>query len=169
MKPGTIAIFNSNDQAPRSGDAYHNFRQNAGLFWLTGIDQEETMLLLFPILRARNTRKCSSSGAPMSTSQFGKATNTPRKRPPLLRYEKVFFLDESEKEINELILLSEGIYLNLNENDRFLSPVVYRDLRYAHSIQNRYPAHTIHRSQPILKRLMTVKNTVGSWCDSRSH
>jgi Xaa-Pro aminopeptidase len=60
--------------------------------------------------------------------------------------------------INELILLSEGIYLNLNENDRFLSPVEYRDLRYAHGIQQRYPAHTIHRAQPILKRLQTVKS-----------
>ena len=48
MKPGTIAIFNANDQMPRAGDAFHNFRQNSGLYWLTGIDQEETMLLLFP-------------------------------------------------------------------------------------------------------------------------
>ncbi|HNG90677.1 MAG TPA: M24 family metallopeptidase, partial [Saprospiraceae bacterium] len=71
--------------------------------------------------------------------------------------QKVYFLDEVEKDLNELILLSEGIYLNLNENDRFLSPVEYRDLRYARSIQARYPAHALHRAQPILKRLMTVK------------
>ncbi|MBP6810623.1 MAG: aminopeptidase P N-terminal domain-containing protein [Saprospiraceae bacterium] len=158
MKPGTIAIFNSNDQAPRSGDAYHNFRQNAGLFWLTGIDQEETMLLLFPnspreehqevlIIRRTNEHLAVWEGHKYTKEEATAASGI----------EKVYFLDESEKEINELILLSEGIYLNLNENDRFLSPVVYRDLRYAHSIQNRYPAHTIHRSQPILKRLMTVK------------
>jgi Xaa-Pro aminopeptidase len=71
--------------------------------------------------------------------------------------DKVYFLDEAEKEINELILLSDGIYLNLNENDRFLSSVEYRDLRYARDIQARYPAHTLHRAQVILKRLMTVK------------
>jgi Xaa-Pro aminopeptidase len=158
MKPGTVAIFNSNDQMPRSGDAYHNFRQNAGLYWLTGIDQEETMLLLFPgcpreqheevlIIRRTNEHLAVWEGHKYTKEEARAASGI----------EKVYFLDEAEKEINELILLSEGIYLNLNENDRFLSPVEYRDLRYAHSIQSRYPAHTVHRAQPILKRLMTVK------------
>ncbi len=48
MKSNTIAIFNSNDQMPRSGDQFFPFRQNAGLYYLCGIDQEETMLVLFP-------------------------------------------------------------------------------------------------------------------------
>ncbi len=168
MKPGTIAIFNSNDQAPRSGDQYHNFRQNAGLFWLTGIDQEETMLLLFPdcpreehqevlIVRRTNEVLAVWEGHKYTKEEATAASGI----------EKVYFLDESEKEINELILLSEGIYLNLNENDRFLSRVEYRDLRYARDIQARYPAHSIHRAQPILKRLMTVKT---SWeVDATQH
>ncbi|HMX40617.1 MAG TPA: aminopeptidase P N-terminal domain-containing protein, partial [Saprospiraceae bacterium] len=158
MKPGTIAIFNSNDQAPRSGDQSHNFRQNAGLFWLTGIDQEETMVLLFPdspreehqevlIIRRTNEQLAVWEGHKY-TKEEATATSG---------IQKVYFLDEVEKDLNELILLSEGIYLNLNENDRFLSPVEYRDLRYARSIQARYPAHALHRAQPILKRLMTVK------------
>lgn len=158
MKPGTIAIFNANDQAPRSGDQYHTFRQNAGLFWLTGIDQEETMVLLFPdspreehqevlIIRRTNEHLAVWEGHKYTKEEATAASGI----------QKVYFLDEAEKEINELILLSEGIYLNLNENDRFLSPVEYRDLRYARNIQARYPAHTLHRAQPILKRLMTVK------------
>jgi Xaa-Pro aminopeptidase len=158
MKPGTIAIFNSNDQAPRSGDQFHNFRQNAGLYWLTGIDQEETMVLLFPdcpreahrevlIIRRTNEYLAVWEGHKYTKEEAAAASGI----------EKVYFLDEAEKEINELILLSEGIYLNLNENDRFLSPVEFRDLRYARSIQARYPAHTLHRAQPILKKLMTVK------------
>lgn len=158
MKPGTVAIFNSNDQMPRSGDQYHHFRQNAGLFWLTGIDQEETMLLLFPgcprdeheevlIIRRTNEQLAVWEGHKYTKEEAREASGI----------QKVYFLDEAEKEINELILLSEGIYLNLNENDRFLSPVEYRDLRYARSIQARYPAHAIYRAQPILKRLMTVK------------
>jgi Xaa-Pro aminopeptidase len=48
MKPTSIAIFNSNDQMPRSGDSYFPFRQNSGLFSLCGIDQEETVLVLYP-------------------------------------------------------------------------------------------------------------------------
>ena len=48
MQPNSIAIFNSNDLMPRSGDQFFPFRQNNGLFYLCGIDQEETMLVLYP-------------------------------------------------------------------------------------------------------------------------
>jgi len=159
MKPGTVAIFNANDMMPRSGDQYHVFRQNAGLYWLTGIDQEETMLLLFPgcpreeheevlLIRRTNEHLAVWEGHKYTKEEAKAASGI----------QKVYFLDEAEQVLNELILLSEGIYLNLNENDRFLSPVEYRDLRYAHDIQCRYPAHAIHRAQPILKRLQSVKS-----------
>ena len=48
MEKNAIAIFNSNDELPTNGDQLHKFRQNADLFWLTGIEQEDTMLVLFP-------------------------------------------------------------------------------------------------------------------------
>ena len=159
MKPNTIAIFNSNDQMPRSGDAFHNFRQNAGLFYLSGIDQEETMLLLFPdcpkdghkevlLIRRTNEHLAVWEGHKYTKEEARQASGI----------DKVYFVDEAEAVVNEMILLSDGIYLNLNENDRFLSPVEYRDLRYARDIQQRYPAHTIHRAQLILKKLQTVKS-----------
>lgn len=159
MKPGTVAIFNSNDMMPRTGDSYHNFRQNAGLLYLSGIDQEETMLLLFPgcpregheevlIIRRTNEHLAVWEGHKYTKEEARETSGI----------DKVYFADEAEQVINELIVLSEGIYLNLNENDRFLSPVEYRDLRYAREIQSRYPAHTLYRSQPILKRLQTVKS-----------
>lgn len=159
MKPGTVAIFNSSDMAPRTGDAYHNFRQNSGLLFLCGIDQEETMLLLFPgcpregheevlIIRRTNEHLAVWEGHKY-TKEEAIATSG---------IQRVYFHDEAEQVINELILLSDGIYLNLNENDRFLSPVEYRDLRYARDIRNRYPAHQVYRSQQILKRIQVVKN-----------
>src|SRR3954467_11126475 len=48
MEKNSIAIFNSNDELPANGDALHPFKQNSDLFWLTGIEQEDTMLILFP-------------------------------------------------------------------------------------------------------------------------
>src|SRR6478735_11114030 len=48
MAPGSIAIFNSNDELPNNGDALHKFKQNSDLYWLSGIDQEDTMVILFP-------------------------------------------------------------------------------------------------------------------------
>lgn len=159
MKPNTVAIFNSNDQMPRSGDSFHNFRQNAGLLYLSGIDQEETMLLIFPdspkeghkevlLIRRTNEHLAVWEGHKYTKEEARQTSGI----------EKVYFLDEAEALVNELILLSDGIYLNLNENDRFLSPVEYRDLRYARDIRQRYPAHAIYRTQPVLKKLQTVKS-----------
>ncbi|MBK7939083.1 MAG: aminopeptidase P N-terminal domain-containing protein [Lewinellaceae bacterium] len=159
MKPGTLAIFNANDQMPRSGDQYFSFRQNAGLYYLSGIDQEETMLILFPdcpreghkevlLIKRTNEHIAVWEGHKYTKEEAQQASGI----------EKVYFLDEAEVVLNELILHSEGIYLNINENDRFSSPVEYRDLRYARSIRDRYPAHALYRAQPILKKLQTVKS-----------
>ncbi len=159
MKPGMIAIFNSNDQMPRSGDQFFSFRQNAGLYYLCGIDQEETMLLLFPdcpreghkevlLIRRTNEHLAVWEGHKYTKEEARQASGI----------EKVYFLDEAEQLLNEMILLSEGIYLNINENDRFISPVEHRDLRYARDIRQRYPAHAVYRAQPILKKLQAVKS-----------
>lgn len=159
MKPGTLAIFNSNDLMPRSGDQYFPFRQNAGLLWLSGIDQEETMLLLFPDCPKEEHKEVlliKRTSEQIAIWEGHKYTKEEAKEASGI--EKIYFLDEAEAILNEMILLSEGIYLNINENDRYLSPVETRDLRYARSIQQRYPAHAIHRAQPILKKLQTVKS-----------
>jgi Xaa-Pro aminopeptidase len=115
MQPGTVAIFNSNDMMPRTGDQYHIFRQNAGMLYLTGIDQEETMLLLFPgcpredheevlIIRRTNEHLAVWEGHKYTKEEAREASGI----------KKVYFADEAEAVINELILISEGIYLNLN-------------------------------------------------------
>lgn len=159
MKPNTIAIFNSNDQMPRSGDQFFPFRQNAGLYYLCGIDQEETMLVLFPdcpkdghkevlLIKRTNEHIAVWEGHKYTKEEACAASGI----------EKVLFLDEAEQVLNELILLSEGIYLNINENDRYLSEVETRDLRYAKYLRNRYPAHLLYRAQPMLKKLQMVKS-----------
>ncbi len=159
MMPGTVAIFNSNDQMPRSGDQYFPFRQNTGLFWLSGIDQEESMLFLFP-------------GCPKEKHEevlFIKRTNehiavweghklTKEEARQISGIEKVYFLDEGPVVMRELINLSSGIYLNFNEHDKFITPVESRDQRYAKEIRSDYPGHPIHRAQPLLKKLQTIKN-----------
>lgn len=159
MKPNTVAIFNSNDQMPRSGDQCFPFRQNAGLFYLSGIDQEETMLILFPdcpregfkellLVKRTNEHIAVWEGHKYTKEEAQAASGI----------EKVLFLDEAEVILNELILLAEGIYLNINENDRYASPVETRDLRYAKYLNQRYPAHTLLRAQPIMKKLQMVKS-----------
>ncbi len=159
MKPGAMAIINSNDQMPRSGDQFFPFRQNAGLYYLCGIDQEETMLVLFPdcpkeghkevLLVKRTSEHIAVWEGHKYTKEEACAASG---------IQKVLFLDEAEAVLNEMILLSEGIYLNINENDRYQTDVETRDLRYAKYLQGRYPGHPVYRAQPILKKLQTVKS-----------
>jgi Xaa-Pro aminopeptidase len=159
MKPHTLAIFNANDEMPRTGDQNYPFRQNAGLYYLTGIDQEETMLLLFPgcpkedheevlLIRRTNEHIAVWDGHKYTKEEAREASGI----------QKVLFVDEAAGLLNELILLSEGVYLNLNENDRYSSAVQSRDQRYAQQFIARYPAHTLHRAQPILKKLQMAKS-----------
>lgn len=159
MQPGTVAIFNSNDEMPRSGDSCFPFRQNTGLFWLCGIDQEETMLFLFPgcpkegheevLFIKRTNEQIAIWDGHKYTKEEARATSG---------VSKVYFLDEGAVVMRELINLATGIYLNFNEHDKFITPVESRDQRYARYIRETYPGHTIFRSQPILKKLQTIKN-----------
>ncbi|MCC6462036.1 MAG: aminopeptidase P N-terminal domain-containing protein [Saprospiraceae bacterium] len=159
MKPHTIAIFNANDLMPRSGDQFFPFRQNAGLFYLSGIDQEETMLVLYPDCPKENCRELlliKRTNEHIAVWDGHKYTKEEARAASGIS--KVLFLDEAEALLHELILLSEGICLNINENDRFSSPVETRDQRYAASLRQRYPAHSLYRAQPILKKLQMIKS-----------
>jgi len=159
MKPNTVAIFNSSDMMPRSGDQFFPFRQNAGVLYLCGIDQEETMLVLYPdckregfqemLLIKRTNEHTAVWEGHKYTKEEAQATSG---------IEKVLFLDEAEGFLNELILLSDNVYLNINENDRYVSAVETRDHRYAKYLRDRYPAHTLLRAQPILKKLQMIKS-----------
>lgn len=159
MQPGTLAIFNSNDMMPRSGDSCHPFRQNTGLYWLSGIDQEETMLFLFPgcmkekheevlFIKRTNEHIAVWDGHKYTKEEAREASGI----------QKVYFLDEGDVVMRELINLSTGVYLNFNEHDKFINPVETCDVRYAKWFRDNYPGHTIFRAQPILKKLQSIKS-----------
>jgi len=161
MQPDSIAIFHSNDLMPRSGDTFYPFRQNSGLFYLSGLDQEETVVVLFPdcikegfqevaFIKRTDERTATYEGQKYSLEEASKVSGI----------EKVFWLDQMDMILNELILLAKRIYLNLNEHDRFHSPVSSRSMRFTHQLQERYPLHKLHRAQPILKKLAMVKSPI---------
>lgn len=159
MQPDSIAIFQSNDLMPRSGDTFFPFRQNSGLFYLSGLDQEDTVLVLFPdcikegfqevaFIKRTDEHTAMWEGAKLSREEAGAISGI----------ERIYWLDEMDKILHELILLSRRIYLNLNEHDRFQSEVLTRDVRFSKQLMERYPLHKYHRSQPILKKLAMVKS-----------
>ena len=155
---GGMAVFHSNYEVPRNGDAYFTFRQQSDIYYLTGIDQEDTILVLFP-----------SSPNPMYREMlFIKETSeqiaiwdgarlTPNQAHEVSGINNVYWYHEFWRTIHAAFLLSETIYLNLNENDRFTDKVTYAGLRFAQDIIAKYPAHSIKRSAPILADLRMRK------------
>lgn len=161
MQPDSIAIFQSSDLMPRSGDTFFPFRQNNGLFYLSGLDQEESVVVLFPdcikegfqevaFIRRTDERTAIWEGEKLTKEQARKISGI----------DKVYWVDEMDAILHELILLSKRIYLNLNEHDRFKSGVVTQDMRFAKSLQEQYPLHKFHRSQPLLKKQGMIKSPI---------
>jgi Xaa-Pro aminopeptidase len=161
MDKHSIAIFNSNDELPTNGDAIHKFKQNSDLFWLTGIEQEESMLILFPdnseakykevlVLTRPNELKEKWDGHRLrkeeATAISGIAT--------------IVWLDSIEAVLQGWIHIADTIYLNTNENDRKANSVPVRDYRYAELMKQRYPLHNYKRSAKILKELRAIKTAL---------
>jgi Xaa-Pro aminopeptidase len=161
MDKGAIAIFNSNDELPSNGDALHRFKQNTDLVWLTGIEQEDTMLILFPdspdpkyrevlVLVRPNELKEKWDGhrlrANEATAISGIST--------------IVWLDVLDGLLQPWIHLANTIYLNTNENDRKANLVPVRDYRYAKMMRQRYPLHNYKRSAIILKELRAIKTAL---------
>ncbi len=158
MEKNSIAIFNSNDELPMNGDALHRFKQNSDLFWLTGIEQEDTMLIIFPgnpdakyrevlVLVKPNELKEKWDGHRL---RAGEAT-------AISGISTIVWIDSIESLLQPWIHISDAIYLNTNENDRKANTLPVRDYRVAEEMRKRYPLHNYKRSAKILKELRAIK------------
>jgi Xaa-Pro aminopeptidase len=158
MEKNSIAIFNSNDEMPMNGDATYKFKQNSDLFWLSGIEQEDTMVILFPdnpdpkfrevlVLVRPNELKEKWDGRRWRADEAKKVSGITT----------VVWLDSLDAMLQSWIHLSDSIYLNSNENDRKASLVPVRDYRYAETMKQRYPLHNYKRSARLMKELRAIK------------
>jgi Xaa-Pro aminopeptidase len=158
MEKNSIAIFNSNDEIAMNGDAIYTFKQNSDLYWLTGITQEDTMLILYPdnvdekyrevlVLVRPNELKEKWDGHRLRTEEATAISGISR----------IVWLDSLEALLQPWIHLSDTIYLNTNENDRKANLVPVRDYRYAAAMKERYPLHNYKRSAKILKEVRGIK------------
>jgi Xaa-Pro aminopeptidase len=161
MGKRSIAIFNSNDELPSNGDALYKFKQNSDLFWLTGIEQEDTMLILFPdnpdlkyrevlVIVRPNELKEKWDGHRLRAAEAKAISGI----------NTIVWLDTVESLLQSWIHISENIYLNTNENDRKANWVPVRDYRYAEMMKQHYPLHTYKRSAVILKELRSIKTAL---------
>jgi Xaa-Pro aminopeptidase len=158
LKDNSLSIINANDEFPRSGDQNYNFKQNCDLFYLTGIDQEQTILLLFPncpnhqykevlFLRQTNEHIAIWEGHKYTIDEAKAISGI----------ENIFWIDEFWNILHGIIHYCDSIYLNTNENDRYAHTLPYRDIRFIEEIRNKYPLHHYERAAPILRSLRPIK------------
>ena len=161
MKPNSIAIFVSNDEVPVNGDALYPFRQASDLFWLSGVTQEDSMVILFPDNPDPKYREVLALVRPNELKEKwdGKRLRA-REAQSLSGIQSVVWLDTLDALLQPWIHLADTIYLDTNENDRKASLIRTRDYRYVDEIRSRYPLHHYERSARIMKELRGVKTSL---------
>ena len=159
MENKGLALFFSNDIYPTSADGTLPFKQAADVFYLSGVDQEETILLLFPDAYDPRDREILFSletseelaiwhGAKLTKSETTEQTGI----------QNVQWLVNFDSTLHRLMAEAEVLYLNDNQHTRASSPVETREMRENERIRAKYPNHTIGRSAPILHKIRSVKS-----------
>lgn len=160
MKKNAIAIIVSNDETPSNGDAIYRFRQNSDLYWLSGVTQEDSMVILFPDNPDHKYREVLVLVRPNELKEKwdGKRLRADEAR-HLSGIQTIVWLDTIDAVLQTWIHLADTIYLDSNENDRKASLLQTRDYRYIREMKKRYPLHQFERAAKIFKELRAVKTS----------
>jgi Xaa-Pro aminopeptidase len=161
MLKNSIAIFVSNDEMPTNGDALYRFKQNSDLYWLTGITQEDTMVVFFPdnpdpkyrevlVLVRPNELKEKWDGKRLRVEEARKMSGI----------QTIVWLDSLDGLLQPWIHLADTIYLGTNENDRKASLIRTRNYRFVEEMKLRYPLHQYERAAKLLKELRGIKTAL---------
>jgi Xaa-Pro aminopeptidase len=158
MKPNSLAIFVSNDEVPSNGDALHPFKQNTDLYWLSGITQEDSMVILFPDNPDPLFREVLVLVRPNELKEKWDGKRLRKEEATAMSgIQTIVWLDAIDAALQTWIHLSDIIYLDTNENDRKASLVRTRDYRFVDEMKNRYPLHQYERAARIMKELRGIK------------
>ncbi|MEZ4858953.1 MAG: aminopeptidase P family protein [Flavobacteriaceae bacterium] len=161
MKPKSIAVFNSNDSYPVSADTTMPFNQHRDILYLSGVDQEESILLLFPeaheekhrevlFLRETNQHIAIWEGEKLTKERAFEVSGI----------KTVYWLSDFDKIFFGLMTEAETIYFNTNEHYRQSVETQTREDRFINRTKETFPAHTWAKSNPILQRLRSVKDPI---------
>ncbi len=161
LKPNSLAIFQSNEIFPMNGDASFPFKQNSDMFWLTGIDQEDCAVVLFPDCPVETFREAlfiRRTSELIAKWDGYKYTKEDAASVSGINVKNIFWFDEFEGMMRAVFNMASNIYLNTNENDRASNTAPYKDLIFANQMREHFPLHNYERSAPIMQRLRSVKS-----------
>lgn len=159
LEPGALAVFNANDVMPTSADGTMGFVQQTDLFYLSGIDQEETTLLVFPdsvdgqhreilFLKETNEEIAIWEGAKFTKDEASAISGI----------KTIYWLSQFDTIFKALAFQAKSIWLNGNEHLRATSLVESRDARFEGWCRKKYPLHTYKRLQPLMHELRVLKS-----------
>ncbi len=161
MKPKSLAVFNSNDIYPIGADSTMPFQQARDIFYLSGVDQEESILVLFPDAPNKDHREMlfvRETNDHIAVWEGEKLTK--EKGFEVSGIKSVYWLTEFDKIFFEVMTQAERIYFNTNEHYRQNVETETREDRFIKKTKNKFPAHSWERSNPILQRLRSVKDQI---------
>ena len=161
MESKTLAVFNSNDTFPTGADSTMPFEQHRDILFLSGVDQEESILVLFPdsfnpkhreVLFLKETSELIAiwEGAKLDKKQAHDVSGI----------QTVYWLTDFPVIFKQMMAEAEGIYLNTNEHLRASTEVETREDRFIKKVKLDYPAHKTHKSAPFLHKIRSVKDPI---------
>jgi Xaa-Pro aminopeptidase len=158
MQKNSIAIFVSNDEVPDNGDSIYKFKQNSDVYWLSGITQEDSMVILFPDNPDPKYREVLVLVRPNELKEKwdGKRLRV-KEAQAISGIQTIVWLDSIDGLLQPWIHLADCIYLDSNENDRKASLVRTRDYRFIDEMKSRYPLHQYARAAKLMKELRGIK------------
>ena len=157
LKNKSVAIINSNDEMPRNGDQTFPYRQNSDFFYLTGIEQEKSVLLLSKGYK-KEFEEILFILKPEKTLEIWEGHKlTKEEAKTISGIDNIKYISEFKMILQEVMLASETVYLNKNENPKFETPVPYKDIRFINEITEKFPLHNYERSAPLLTELRLQK------------
>ena len=161
MEPEGIALFVSNDEMPSNGDAHHPYWQNSDLFWLSGIGQEESMVILFPGHPDERYREVLVLARPNELKEKWDGRRLRAEEAKAISgIATVVWQENIWGMLRQWIHLADSIYLDSNENDRRGGPLITRDYRFIDEMRREFPLHVYRRSAKLLRGLRAVKTAM---------
>src|SRR5215212_8759897 len=158
MQKNSIAIFVSNDEVPSNGDALYPFKQNSDLYWLCGITQEGSMVILFPDNPDPKYREVLVLVRPLELKEKWDGKRLRKNEATTISgMQTIVWLENIDALLQPWIHLADTIYLDTNENDRKASLVRTKDYRFVDEMKSRYPLHQYERAAKVLKELRSIK------------
>jgi Xaa-Pro aminopeptidase len=161
LKTNSVAVFNANDIMPTNADGTMRFRQNSDLFYLTGVDQEETILVIcpdYPDKKFREVLFLRETNDMIATWEGHKLTKEEARK--LTGIETVLWVSEFHRVFNTMMVMGgvENVYLNTNQHYRAEVAVETRDSRFIKWCQQKYPLHKYERVANIMAKLRAIKS-----------